>query len=256
MRTIVNARGRRDLPPARPVAAPHATTFRFTRVWSTANIYYGATSGLAAGVRRRIVFAPPPRTTLPDELSLAAAWQVDGGLFAFLGSDPSTDAALLRSLDNYLDLAGNADVGVAWIENPGAPLASWRAMPLHLTARYAGGATLAADAAIALRNYALTFAKGCGLALDADNTRFAISGTVAVVADTDAVHVLPIVRGPVTADVADTGRLGCTLALRAAAEPADADALDIACRFYQPNGSGIASLRFPLFDPAVAAFGT
>lgn len=237
-----------ELPTTKSRAAEDAPSFRFTRRWSAATLYYGAFGGSARDLLRRVLFVPPPDlkpTELANELSLAQSWQVPHGVYAFLGRDPGADTTLLQRLDDYLDLEGNRDVGVVWIDNPNGPFGDWQTTALHLGERAGSRAPLAAGGVVSLRNYALSLPAGGVLSVDSEAVSFAVTGNTTFAAD----HAAPLpVQGPVTVDIADGGRLAWGLTLRAGGTPGDADTLDIGCRFYWSEGNGIASQRYPVFD--------
>jgi hypothetical protein len=173
----------------------------------------------------------------------------------FLGAEPGAEDGLPR-VRAFLERPGNSDVGVIWVDDPGAEIDAARAAMLRLGPERVPKGSLATPAAVALRNYALAFPAGCELRVE-DDGRLVLTGDAVVTVSGASLPIVQAAAGEraptVAVDVAEGGRLRCRLSLRGGGARPDLDALDAGLRFYFLEDGAPRSLRYPVFDGATAA---
>lgn len=241
-----------------------APTFSAAR--STAWIHYALVEpDPRSAVLRRIVWLAPEGAAPPVAVSLAETWRI-GGVYVFLGRPAPNDAALLARLRSWVTGAP-AGARLVWLRDPSAPVGDWDPVTVRVRKLTQSGGSVAARTGLGAGGYAVTLDQGCEVAVREGDASFAFGAeSSGVRLEVPAGEAVPVtgaatvqLRGPDAGAVAfavDSAGAGGGGALL--------DALDAGIRYYHPaDGSGagedeplrgVASIRYPVFDPGEASF--
>jgi hypothetical protein len=211
-----------------------------------------------------IAFLPSQRSSTPTSVTLAETWQTYPGVYLFLGSTPSDQAAFVAALSTYLSDSAYPGLRFAWIANPNDAVASWQISRIGANQATPGdNALTTALSPFNFRNLALFIGTGSTVALDNTQDGFLItapSGPASAIYLTAqaGAAVLDDITPPLSLSFAtQPGCFTFTLNLDNSGQSPDFDLLDVGCRYFSnntilPNTDRLTSWRFPVFDAALA----
>lgn len=122
----------------------------------------------------------PSVTTFPASITLVDSWTDAGGLYLFLNTLPTDQSAFVTAVRQYQESPALSDARFLWIENPQDNAAEWITQYLPVVPGASANTwKVAAATQVSLRNYVLSIAAECAIALDssggADSEQFVIT---------------------------------------------------------------------------------
>lgn len=136
----------------------------FSRVNKTNPLFYLELDAANVPEHYSIAFLPDHEAdSLGTSITLSASWTQIPGIYLFLGEEIADETGFVSDVRSFV---GSRTIRFMWIENPTVRTSQWSVSFIPLSqAQGALQATVSLTARLVFRNYSLSLAKGCEVAI-------------------------------------------------------------------------------------------